>query len=254
MRPCLRIVCKTPAQIEGIRTSGKLNAAVLDHVEKRIRPGISTAEIDRWVHSFTLARGGIPAPLGYEGFPKSVCISVNDAVCHGIPGEGEILQEGDLVNVDVSTVFRGYFSDSSRMFLLGEVRPQRRRLAELARECMELGVKQVRPGGYLGDIGAAVHAHALQNGCSVVAEIGGHGVGLEFHEMPFVSFTASPGTGPRMFPGMVFTIEPMVNQGSPEVFVDRRNGWTVRTRDGKDSAQWEVTVLVTETGSEILAW
>ena len=249
-----RIVQKSPAQIEGIRASGKLNAAVLDHVEHHIRPGVSTAEIDRWVYSFTLARGGVPAPLGYEGFPKSVCISVNDNVCHGIPSEGEILQEGDLVNVDASTVFRGYFSDSSRMFLLGDVRPERRRLAELARECMELGIRQVRPGGYLGDIGAAVHAHALQNGCSVVAEIGGHGVGLEFHEAPFVSFTASPGSGPRMLPGMVFTIEPMVNRGSPEVFVDRRNGWTVRTRDGKDSAQWEVTVLVTGTGSEILAW
>lgn len=248
------VLCKTRAQIEGIRASGALNSAVLDYVAGRIRPGVSTGEIDRWVHSFTTARGGRPAPLGYEGFPKSVCVSVNDVVCHGIPDDGEFLRDGDLVNVDVSTVYRGFYSDSSRMFLLGEMSPERRRLAELARECLEAGLEQVRPGGFLGDIGAAVQAHALRHGASVVAEVGGHGVGLAFHEEPFVSFVSRPGTGPRLRPGMVFTIEPMINQGSPEITVTQENGWTIRTRDGRDSAQWEVTVLVTDTGREVVAW
>ena len=248
-----RIFSKTKEQIAGIRDSGKLNTAVLDYVERYIRPGVTTEEIDRWVHGFTTARGGVPAPLQYQGFPKSVCTSVNDVVCHGIPSQEEVLREGDIVNVDVSTLYRGYYSDSSRMFQIGRVSPARQRLVRVTRECVEDGLKQVKPGGFLGDVGAAVHAHARKHGYSVVAEIGGHGVGLEFHEEPFVSFVSPPGTGPRLRPGMVFTIEPMVNAGSPEVTVSLKNGWTVRTRDGRDSAQWEVTVLVTETGHEVLA-
>lgn len=245
---------KTAGQIDGIRESGKINAAVLDHVAAHIRAGMSTAEIDRLVEEKTRACHAVPAPLGYEGFPKSVCTSVNDQVCHGIPSEKDILREGDIVNVDVSTIYRGYFSDSSRMFIIGKTTPERERLVRVAKECMEAGIAQVKPWQFLGDMADAVNSHAKKNGCSVVAEVGGHGVGLEFHEDPFVSYVAPKGTEMLLVPGMVFTIEPMVNAGSPEICIDEENGWTIYTQDGKPSAQWEVTVAVTEDGCEILAW
>ena len=245
---------KTPEQIEGIRESGKVNVAVLDYVAQNIRAGISTEEINRMVDEKTRELGGIPAPLGYDGFPKSVCTSVNDEVCHGIPDENVILQEGDIINVDVSTIYNGYFSDSSRMFVIGETTPEREKIVRVAKECMEEGIRAVKPWTFLGDMADAVNSHAKENGCSIVVDIGGHGVGLEFHEDPFVSYVAPKGTEMLMVPGMVFTIEPMVNVGTEEIYIDDDNGWTVYTEDGKPSAQWETTVLVTEDGCEVLVW
>lgn len=246
---------KTKEQIDGIRTSGLINIAVLDYVAENIRPGMCTAEIDRLVEEKTRACGAIPAPLGYEGFPKSVCTSINEQVCHGIPSEEDILKEGDIVNVDVSTIYKGYFSDSSRMFIVGgKTTPEREKLVRVAKECMEAGIAQVKPWQFLGDMADAVNSHAKENGCSIVVDIGGHGVGLEFHEDPFVSYVAPKGTEMLMVPGMVFTIEPMVNAGTADIYIDDNNGWTVYTEDGKPSAQWEVTVAVTEDGYEILAY
>ncbi len=245
---------KTPEQIEGIRKSAKVNIAVLDYVAEHIRAGVSTAEIDRWVHEETLRMGGIPAPLGFEGFPKSVCTSVNNQVCHGIPSEDMILQEGDIINVDVSTIVDGFFSDSSRMFCIGKVLPEWEKLVRVTKECVEKGLEQVKPWGFLGDIGQAINDHAKANGYSVVREIGGHGVGLEFHEEPWVSHVAEAGTGVVMAPGMVFTIEPMVNMGAPDIFQDADNGWTIYTEDNQPSAQWEIQVLVTEPGHEVISY
>lgn len=245
---------KTPEQIRRIKESCKINTTVLDYVAANIRPGISTEEIDRMVYEKTTELGGIPAPLNFEGFPKSVCTSVNDQVCHGIPSPDDILQEGDIVNVDISTIYHGYYSDASRMFCIGEVSEEARRLVKVTRECINVGISMVKPWTFLGDMGAAVHAHALKNGYSVVREIGGHGVGLAFHEEPWVSYVSEPGTEMLMVPGMIFTIEPMVNMGSDEIFCDEDNGWTVYTEDGSLSAQWEVTVLVTEDGCEVLTW
>lgn len=245
---------KTPEQIEKIRESCKINIAVLDYVAEHIRAGVTTAEIDQWVYDETTRMGGIPAPLGYEGFPKSVCTSIDDQVCHGIPSEEVVLKDGDIINVDVSTIYNGYYSDSSRMFCIGEVSSEKKRLVEVVKECVELGLKEVKPWGFLGDMAHAVNGHAVKNGYSVVREIGGHGVGLEFHEEPWVGYIGDRGTGMMMAPGMVFTIEPMVNMGGSEVYVDDNDGWGVYTEDGKPSAQWEIMVLVTENGHEVLCW
>lgn len=245
---------KTPEEIEGIRASAKINVSVLDYVAEHIAAGVSTAEIDRWVYDETTRQGGIPAPLDYEGFPKSVCTSVNDQVCHGIPAEDVILKEGDIINVDVSTILDGYFSDSSRMFCIGDVGAEKADLVRVTKECVELGLEQVKPWGFLGDMGQAVNDHAKAHGYTVVREIGGHGVGLEFHEEPWVSHVSEKGTEMLLVPGMVFTIEPMVNLGKETIRLDEKNGWTFYTKDGKPSAQWEIMVLVTETGHEVLAW
>lgn len=245
-------IIKNEAQIQGIRESGKINIAVLDYVSGHIKPGITTEEIDRLVYEKTTELGGIPAPLHYEGFPKSVCVSVNNQVCHGIPDE-RVLEEGDIANVDVSTIYNGYFSDSSRMFCIGEVSEERRRLVEVAKNSIMAGLNQVKPWKTLGDMGAAINAYAESQGCTVVYAVGGHGVGLKFHEEPYVSYVTDPGTEMVMAPGMVFTIEPMVNAGEPDVWIDGDNGWTIYTEDDSDSAQWEVMVLVTEAGYEILA-
>ena len=245
---------KTPEQIEKIKESCKINVAVLDYVAEHIKAGVSTEEIDRWVHEETVRHGGIPAPLNYEGFPKSVCTSVNEVVCHGIPSEDEILKEGDIVNVDVSTIYNGYFSDSSRMFCIGNVSPEKEKLVRVTKECVEIGISQVKPWEPIGNMGHAVHMHALENGYTIVKEIGGHGVGLEFHEDPWVSYTSEENSGVIMEPGMMFTIEPMVTMGSDEVYTDEEDDWTVRTEDGMPSAQWEVTVLVTEDGCEVICW
>ncbi len=245
---------KTPAQIAAIRESAKVNIAVLDYVAAHIREGVTTAEIDEWVAKETARFGAIPAPLGYEGFPKSVCTSVNEVVCHGIPSEKQVLKDGDIVNVDCSTILNGYFSDSSRMFLIGNVSEEKRRLSEVTRECMYLGLKQVKPWGFLGDMAQAINDNARAHGYQVVRDIGGHGVGIEFHEDPWVSYVSSKGEDMLMVPGMMFTIEPMINMGTWEVTVDEKDGWTVRTADGKPSAQWEIQVLVTEDGNEVIAW
>lgn len=245
---------KTKEQIEGIRESSKINIAVLDYVARHIREGMTTEEINRMVHEETVRMGGIPAPLHFDGYPKSVCTSINEQVCHGIPSEDVVLKNGDIVNVDASTIYKGYFSDSSRMFCIGEVDEEAARLVRVAKECMEEGIEQVKPWNFLGDMAEAVHSHALANGCSVVRDIGGHGIGLEFHEEPFVSYVTKKGTEMLMVPGMVFTIEPMVNLGTDEIYIDDGNGWTAYTEDGKLSAQWEVTVAVTEEGHEILTY
>lgn len=245
---------KNREQISGIKESSKINISVLDYVAENIKAGVTTAQIDNWVYSLTVKQGGIPAPLNYNGFPKSVCTSVNDQVCHGIPSSEVILKEGDILNVDVSTIYNGYFSDSSRMFCIGKISEEKARLVRVAKECVELGLKQVKPWGFLGDMGQAVHEHALKNGFSVVPNIGGHGVGLQFHEEPWVSYVSKRGADMLMAPGMVFTIEPMVNMGTDKVYVDKSDGWTVYTSDGKPSAQWEVTVLVTDEGYEVLTY
>lgn len=245
---------KTPEQIRKIRESAEINIAVLDYVAEHIKAGITTEEIDRWVYEQTVKRHAVPAPLHYEGFPKSVCTSINEEVCHGIPSDKVVLKEGDIINVDCSTNYRGFYSDSSRMFCIGRVSEEKERLVRVTRECVYEGLKEVRPGAYLGDMSQAVYDHARKNGYTVVREIGGHGIGLEFHEEPWVGFTGRRGTGMKLLPGMIFTIEPMVNMGKPSIVVNQRNGWTVTTADRLPSAQWEIQVLVTENGNEVLAY
>mgnify|MGYP000637442169 CR=1 FL=1 len=245
---------KTPEQIAKIKESCKINIAVLDYVEEHIKPGVSTEEIDRWVHEETVRHGGIPAPLNYEGFPKSVCTSINEQVCHGIPSKNIQLLDGDIINVDCSTILNGYFSDSSRMFCIGNVAPEHKKLVDVAKECVELGLAQVKPWGHLGDVAAAINEHAKANGYSVVREVGGHGIGLEFHETPFVSYVIKKGTGMVMAPGMVFTIEPMINAGLPDIYIDEGNNWTIYTDDDSYSAQWEIMVHVTEDGYEVMSY
>ena len=247
-------IIKTPEQIEGIKASSQINIAVLDYVAEHIHAGMSTEEIDQLVYNKTKELGGIPAPLNYEGFPKSVCTSINDVVCHGIPSEDVILQEGDIINVDVSTIYNSYFSDSSRMFCIGEVSEEAKHVVNVAKDCITEGLKQVKPWGFLGDMGQAVNDYCKAHGCSVVVEIGGHGIGLEFHEEPYVSYVSNRGEEMLMVPGMVFTIEPMVNAGEADVVMMEGDDWTVYTADGSLSAQWEITVLVTETGYEILTY
>lgn len=249
-----RKLIKTPEQIEGIRKSGIINTGVLDLVAREIHAGMSTAEIDKLVYDYTVSHGAIPAPLNYEGFPKSVCTSINEVVCHGIPSEEEILEEGDIINVDVSTILDGYYSDASRMFIIGETTPEKKKLVDVAKECLEIGMQAARPFGFVGDIGHAIEKHAKKNGFSVVRDLCGHGVGLEFHEEPDVEHFGRKGTGMLLVPGMVFTIEPMINMGKDAVVLDKANGWTIRTADGAPSAQWEIMVLVTEDGHEVLAY
>ncbi len=223
-----RNIIKNADEIAGIKESAKINIAVLDYIGEHIKEGMSTEEIDKIVYERTTAMGGIPAPLNYEGYPKSVCVSVNDVVCHGIPSEDEILKDGDIVNVDVSTIYNGYFSDSSRMFCIGNVSPEKEKLVRVTKECVEIGISKVKPWEPIGNMGHAVHMHALENGYTIVKEIGGHGVGLEFHEDPWVSYTSEENSGVIMEPGMMFTIEPMVNMGSDEVYTDEEDDWTVK--------------------------
>ena len=249
-----RELIKNKEQIEGIRASAKINNAALDLVSEQIKIGMSTEEINKIVHDYTVSQGAIPAPLNYGGFPKSICTSINDEICHGIPSEDIILKDGDIINVDVSTILNGYYSDASRMFMIGNVSDEDKRLVSVSKECLARGVEAVKPWGFLGDIGAAISQLADENGYSVVRDFGGHGVGIQFHEDPFVPHIGEKGTGMVLVPGMIFTIEPMINQGSYELFVDEDNDWTALTEDGSYSAQWEHTVLVTEDGVEILAY
>ena len=243
-----------PEQLEGIRESAKINTALLDYISENIREGMSTEEIDVLVYDFTTSHGAIPAPLNYEGFPKSVCTSINDVVCHGIPNKNEILKSGDIINVDVSTIYKGYFSDASRMFMIGDVNLDMQKLVQVTKECMEIGIAAAQPWKQLGDVGAAIQEHAEKNGFSVVRDLCGHGVGMQFHEEPDVEHFGRRGTGMMIVPGMTFTIEPMINMGTYEVFVDDADGWTVCTDDGLPSAQWENMILITETGNEILTY
>jgi methionyl aminopeptidase len=249
-----RNIIKNEKQIQGLRESSKINVAVLDYVAERIHAGMTTEDIDRLVYEKTTQMGGIPAPLNYEGFPKSVCTSINDQVCHGIPSDNIQIIDGDIINVDCSTIYKGYYSDSSRMFCIGNVSAENKKLVKVAKECVELGLKQVVPWGHLGDVAQVINDHAKANGYTVVREVGGHGIGLAFHETPFVSYVIRKGTGMVMAPGMVFTIEPMINMGTSAIYIDDSNGWTIYTDDEKPSAQWEIMVLVTETGYEVLSW
>ncbi len=248
-----REIIKTPEQIEGIRESGKINTAVLDYITEHIQAGITTEDINQLVFEKTIELGGVPAPLGFEGFPKSVCTSVNEQVCHGIPSQNAVLHSGDIINVDVSTIYRGYFSDSSRMFCIGNVGEDKEKLDRVVRECVKLGLEKVKPWAFIGDMGQAVYDHAIKNGYSVVKEMGGHGIGLDFHEEPWVSYVSKAKTEMLMVPGMIFTIEPMINMGTDEIFMDKENGWTMYTADGQPSAQCEIMVLITEDGYEVLA-
>lgn len=248
-----RKLIKTEEQIEGIRRSGVVNSGILDLVGKEIKAGMSTAAIDKLVYDYTVDHGAIPAPLNFEGFPKSVCTSINEVVCHGIPSEKEILKEGDIINVDVSTILDGYYSDASRMFMIGKVSPEKEKLVRVAKECLEIGMKAAKPFGFVGDIGHAIQKHAEKNGFSVVRDLCGHGVGLEFHEEPEVTHFGRKGTGMLLVPGMVFTIEPMINMGTYRVYIVEEDGWTVITDDELPSAQWEHTFVMRENGLEILS-
>ncbi|MEE0520384.1 MAG: type I methionyl aminopeptidase [Bacteroidaceae bacterium] len=249
-----RELIKTPEQIEGIRLAGKLNTAVLDHVAAHIKEGMSTLDIDRLVYDFTTQHGGIPAPLNYEGFPKSCCTSINEVVCHGIPDAEEILMEGDIINVDCTTILGGYYADASRMFIIGKTTPEREKLVRVAKECMEIGAEACKPYTFVGDSAAAITKHAHANGFTVVRDLCGHGVGNDFHEEPDMEHWGRRGTGMLLVPGMVFTVEPMINAGGYEVFVDSEDDWTVVTEDYSDSAQWEHTYLLTEDGVETLTY
>ena len=248
------MMIKNKEEIEGIREAGRINTMVLDEVSKHVRAGISTGELDQIIHDYTIKIGGIPACLGYEGYPKSVCTSINEVVCHGIPDPDRILQDGDIINIDCTTIYNGYFGDASRMFCIGNVPEETKKLVQVTKECLELGLNEVKPWSFLGDIGYVINEHAKKNGFSVVREIGGHGVGLEMHEEPWVSHIGKRGTDMLLVPGMVITIEPMVNMGRPDVYQDDEDGWTIYTDDGKPSAQWEYTILVTEDGHEVLSY
>ncbi len=248
-----RKLIKTPEQIEGIRRSGVINTGILELMEREVREGISTAALDKMVYEFTMDHGAIPADLNYEGYPNSCCISIDDVVCHGIPSEKTILQPGQILNIDVSTILDGYFSDASRMFVVGgQTTPEKQRLVDVTLECLKLGMQAAKPYSYVGDIGFAIQCHAQKNGYSVVRELCGHGTGLAFHEEPEVAHYGRPKTGMLLVPGMVFTIEPMINMGRKEVHFSREDGWTVTTVDGLPSAQWEHTFVMTESGLEIL--
>lgn len=249
-----RNLIKTPEQIEGIRRSGVVNTGALDLIESIIKAGMSTLEIDRIAHEYIISHGGIPATLNYEGFPKSLCTSINEVVCHGIPNEFDILEEGDIVNVDITTILDGYYSDASRMFVIGHTTAEKQKLVDVARECLEVGIKTAHPYCFVGDLGHAISAHARKNGFAIVRDLCGHGVGLEFHEEPEIEHYGKKGTGMLLVPGMVFTIEPMVNMGDWRVFVDEEDGWTVVTEDELPSAQWEHTFVMTEHGLEILSY
>lgn len=242
----------SPEQIQGIRDSAKVSINILDEIEKMIGVGVSTGEIDDLVVKITKEAGGVAADLGYEGFPKSCCTSINDVICHGIPNYNEKLKAGDIVNVDITTIINGYYSDMSRMFMIGNVSDEARKLCEVTKECMLEGIKSVKPYTPVGNIGNVINDIADKNGYSVVRALCGHGVGLKFHNDPMVNHFRTNRKTMILVPGMVFTVEPMINAGSYDCTIDEDDGWTVRTIDGSLSAQWEHTVVVTEDGIEIL--
>lgn len=251
-----RNLIKTPEQIEGIRRSGIVNTGVLDEVASKIHVGMSTLEIDEICRAYCETHGAIPACLNYEGFPMSVCTSINEVVCHGIPKKEDVLKEGDIINVDFTTILDGYYADASRMFIIGKTTPEKEQLVRVAKECLEIGVEAAKPWGFVGDIGHAIEKHAKKYHYGVVRDLCGHGVGLKFHEDPEIVHYGRKGTGMLLVPGMVFTIEPMINMGTWEVFVDADDpyGWEVISGDELPSAQWEHTFVMTEHGVEILTY
>ena len=247
----MAVTIKTPEELPKMRVAGHLAAEVLEVVAPHVQAGVTTEELDRVCHDHIVrVQGAVPAPLNYHGFPKSICTSVNQQVCHGIPGD-RVLRGGDIVNIDVTVIKDGYYGDTSQMFLIGEVSVQARRVSQVSRECLLLGLAEVRAGASLRTIGRVIQRHAEANGCSVVREYCGHGIGREFHEDPQVLHYDDPKTSLVLQPGMTFTIEPMLNAGKRQVKV-LPDGWTVVTKDHSLSAQWEHTVLVTPEGCEVL--
>lgn len=247
-----KIIIKTPEQIEGIRKSSKLAAQTLEFIAEFVKAGVSTEFLDQKIEAFIRENGAIPATLGYAGYPKSSCISLNEVVCHGIPSEETILKDGDILNIDVTTILDGYFGDTSKMYTVGEVSPKALELIEVTKHCLDLGIQQVKPGNHFGNIGFVISKYAKAKGYGVVYEFCGHGVGIEFHEEPQIDHTSRRNTGSLMKPGMTFTIEPMINEGRAGTVVDKTDKWTARTVDKKLSAQFEHTILITETGFEVL--
>jgi len=248
----MSIIIKNKEQIEGIRNSSKLAGEVLHYITDFVKEGVSTYDLDQLIHNYIVEHGAIPATMNYNGFPKSCCISLNDVICHGIPAEQVVLKHGDILNIDITTILNGYFGDTSKMYVIGETSQTANNLIDATKHCLNLGIQQVRPGNYFGNIGYAISRYAISQGFSVVYEYCGHGVGIEFHEEPQVDHAARKNSGPKMKPGMIFTIEPMINEGKPRVKIDETDGWTARTVDKKLSAQFEHTILVTDTGYEVL--
>ena len=253
----MAITIKSADEIEKMRIAGKLAAEVLDFIGPQIKPGITTAEVDRLCHDYMVKQQDtIPAPLhyappGYTPYPKSICTSVNHVICHGVPNDTKKLKNGDIINVDITVIKDGYHGDTSRMFFVGEASIQAKRLCEITHECMWIGIEEIAPGKHLGDIGHAIQRHAEASGYSVVREFCGHGIGRKFHEEPQVLHYGKPNTGVKLIPGMIFTVEPMINAGKRDIR-QLADGWTIVTKDHSLSAQWEHTVLVTETGYEVL--
>lgn len=248
-----RAMIKSPEDIAGIRAVAVVNTGLLDMLAQEIHAGMTTADIDRLVYDYTTAHGAEPADLGYEGYPKSCCTSLNEVVCHGIPSEEEELWEGDILNVDVTTRLDGYYADASRMYLIGRVDKRVERLVSVCKECLDLGAAAAQPWQPVSNIGKAIERHATKHGYSVVHEFAGHGVGFALHEEPYVNHYNTRRREMLLVPGMVFTIEPMINMGGREVFIDEDDGWTVVTEDELPSAQWEHTYLMTEHGVEIIS-
>ncbi|MDA1108177.1 MAG: type I methionyl aminopeptidase [Proteobacteria bacterium] len=247
----MTVTIKTAAEVEKMRIAGRLAADVLHMIRPHVQPGISTGELDRICHDYIVnVQQATPAPLNYHGFPKSICTSVNHQVCHGIPGE-RILKDGDIVNIDITVIKGEYHGDTSKMFFAGEPSVIAKRVTRISYECLGIGIEKVKPGVRLGDIGHAIQSHAEANHCSVVREYCGHGIGRVFHEEPQVLHYGSPGTGMMLEPGLTFTIEPMINAGKRHVKL-LPDQWTVVTKDHSLSAQWEHTILVTDTGFEVL--
>lgn len=246
------IIIKTPEQIKGIRKSSQLAGNTLKMIEGYIKEGVSTEYLDNIIEQYMRDNGAIPATLGYHGYPKSSCISLNEVVCHGIPSSNTILKEGDIFNIDVTTILNGYYGDTSKMFCIGETSPKSINLIKTTKHCLNLGIAQVKPGNRVGNIGFVISRYAKSKGFTVVYEFCGHGCGVEFHEDPQIEHIARQNTGPIIQPGMTFTIEPMINEGKSRTRIDKIDGWTARTIDNKLSAQFEHTVLVTETGVEVL--
>lgn len=244
------IILKDPHEIEGIRKAGVLLLEIMDKVETMIQPGLKTDDINTFVHEETIKAGAVPAPLNYRGYPKSVCVSVNEVICHGIPGE-RTLKDGDIVNVDITPILNGYYADANKTFFVGTPSPDAVKIVSVARESLKRAIETIKPGSRLGDIGWAIQSYAEAQGCSVVREFVGHGVGLNFHELPQVLHFGKRGKGVLLVPGMVFTIEPMINLGTRKLHI-LEDKWTAVTDDGALSAQFEQTILVTETGWESL--
>ncbi len=244
---------KNDTDIREIKRAAAINNGALDLMGEHIKAGIDTLTLNNLADEYIVKHGGIPACLDYEGFPKSICISINDVVCHGIPSADTILKDGDIVNIDITTIFNGHYADASRMFMIGNVTPEAKQLVEVTQKAMNIGIEAAQPWHFVGDIGAAIVKFVKPYNYSIVTALTGHGVGNDFHEEPYVSHSAKKDTGMLLVPGMVITVEPMINIGKPDVYIDSDDNWTVYTEDGSLSAQWEKTIWITEKGPVVLA-